>query len=101
MHPGARAPPVPRDPLVAIALALALAVAAVLTVGVNSQTMDPRVYNGFRRHPADSPATLGGSVVVIPCSGGYVVAAARVRGAFVWGVKGEVSNHPRLQLAFA
>jgi hypothetical protein len=42
----------------------------VLTVGVNSQTMDPRVYNGFRRHPADSPATLGGSVVVIPCSGG-------------------------------
>jgi hypothetical protein len=62
MLPGARAPPVPRVPLVA--MALALAVAAV-------STMDPRVYNGFRRHPADSPATLGGSVAVIPCSGGY------------------------------
>ncbi len=62
MHPGARAPPVPRDPLVA--MALALAVAAVLTMGVYSPTMDPRVYNGIRRHPADSPATLGGSAQV-------------------------------------
>ncbi len=99
MHPGARAPPVPRDPLVA--MALALAVAAVLTVAVSSQTMDPRVYNGSRRHPADSPATLGGSVAVIPCSGGYVVAAARVRGARLWGARGEVSTRPRLQLACA
>ncbi len=79
-----------------MAIALALAVAAVLVVGVSSQTMDPRVYNGFRRHPADSPATLGGSVAVIPCSGGYVVAAARrVRGACVWGVRGEVSTRPK------
>ncbi len=45
-----------------MAMALALAVAAGLTLGVTSQTMDPRVYNGFRRHPADSPAALGSSL---------------------------------------
>ena len=56
---------------------LLLAAACLADHRVAAQSINPRTFNGYRRHVGAANATQFSPVVVIPCSG-YVAAVARV-----------------------